>query len=95
MIEILQMLVPCRRRLQKRIQEKQLDLQECRSDFPEGKSILDVATEDDVFRCYGTLLALMKFLDKLMLMANTLVEDKWLQRRASKPWYAKSIAYIW
>ena len=78
-----------------RIREKQLELQMRRSDFPGGKSILDIATEDDVFRCYGTLLAMMKFLDKLMLLANTLVQDRWLQRRASKPWYAKSVAYIW
>ena len=77
------------------IRDKQLELQQRRSDFPEGKSILDIATEDDLFRCYGTLLAMMKFLDKIMLLANTLVSDKWMRRRASKRWYAKSLAYIW
>ena len=84
-----------RKSLQVRIQAKQEDLRKNRTDFPEGRSILDIATEDDVFRCYGTLLVLMKFVDKIMLMANTLVQEPWVRRRAMRPWYSKSLTYIW
>ena len=84
-----------RMRVEQRLQDKQAELRQHRRDFPGGRSILDLATQDDVFRCYGTLLVLMKFLDKIMLCANIIAQDRWLKRRASKPWYSKSLAYIW
>lgn len=88
-------MLKCRVRLEQRLQEKQTELRQQRTDFPGGRSILDIATQDDVFRCYGTLLVLMKLLDKIMLLGNIIAQDSWLQRRAKKPWYTKSLAYIW
>ncbi|KAK9818671.1 hypothetical protein WJX74_002507 [Apatococcus lobatus] len=82
-------------RVQQCLQDKQAALRQQRKDFPEGKSILDIATQDDVFRCYGTLLVLITFLDKIMLFANIVAQDRWLKHRASKPWYSRSLAYIW
>ena len=47
----------------------------------------EISTEDDVMRAYGVLLAFSKYGDHILLFANAVCQDTWLQQRASQNWW--------
>lgn len=51
-------------------------------------------TADDAFRALGTLIAMGRYSDKLILCAKALAEDPWLNQRAPKKWIMRNAMYL-
>ncbi len=52
------------------------------------------ATADDGYRALGTLVALGRFTDKLLLFAKAIRKDEWLAKRAPRHWPWRNAVYI-
>ena len=53
-----------------------------------------VATEDDVIRLYGSLIALSKFCDQIELFGKIVCRDKWLRLRVSQGWWQSKLRFL-
>ena len=52
------------------------------------------STPDDAYRALGTLIAMGRFTDKLVLFAKAVAKDPWLERRGPRRWLYRNAVYF-
>lgn len=51
-------------------------------------------TADDAYRALGTLIAMGRFTDKLVLFGKAVAKDPWLERRGPRRWLHRNAVYF-